>query len=141
MDIAAIRQGLADVVEAAIPGLNAFGYVPDSIPEPCFYAGEVEIDYDLAYQRGMDEARVSCRVLVGRAEDKAGQAALDLYLAGSGSSSVKAAIEGTPGVAQTLGGACDDLHVMRVRGYRLYQVGENTYYGAQFTVRVIGAGG
>lgn len=139
MDVAAVRQGLATAADA-VAGLECFGYVPDSVPVPCFYAGEVEIDYDEAYQRGMDVIWVVCRVLVSRADDRAGQALLDGYLKGAGPTSVKAAIEGTPGVAQTLGGACSDLRVVRVRGYRLYQVGDDRFYGADLRVQVIGRG-
>ncbi|MGW4476805.1 hypothetical protein ACWENQ_44740 [Nonomuraea sp. NPDC004354] len=142
MDIGLIREGLAAAVKAGIPSLNCFGYCPDSVPEPTFYAGEVEIDFDRAYGRGMDEARVTCRLLVSRADDRSGQAALDRYLAGSGPLSVKAAIEaarGAPGEL-ALGGLCDDLHLTRVQGYRMYQVGEVQFYGAEMILRVIGEG-
>jgi hypothetical protein len=142
MEPGAIREALATAVRDAIPVLNCFGYCPDSIPEPCFYAGEVEIDFDRAFGRGMDEMRVTCRLLVSRADDKSGQAALDGYLAGSGPLSVKAAIEaarGAPG-QPALGGLCDDLHLMRVQGYRMYQVGEVQFYGAELIVRIIGEG-
>lgn len=142
MDVGAIRAALADAVRDAVPGLNCFGYLPDSVPEPCFYTGEVEITYDQVFQRGMDELLITCRVLTSRADDRSGQAALDSYLAGSGDLSVKAAIEaarGAPGEA-ALGGLCDDLHVRSVQGYRMYQVGEVYYYGAELVVRVIGEG-
>lgn len=137
-----IRAALADAVRDAIPALNSFGYVPDAVPEPCFYAGEVEVDFDRAFGRGLDEARITCRLLVSRADDRAGQEALDRYLAGSGADSVKAAIEaarGAPGLP-ALGGLADDLHVQRVQAYRLYQVGEVQYFGAELIVRVIGGG-
>lgn len=142
MEPGAIREALAEAVGSAITSINAFGYCPDSVPEPCFYAGEVEIDFDRAFQRGMDELRITCRLLVSRADDRSGQAALDRYLAGSGPDSVKAAIEaarGAPG-QPALGGLCDDLHLMRVQGYRMYQVGEVQFYGAELIVRIIGEG-
>lgn len=138
-----IRRALADAVrDPTVAGLNAYGYVPDSIPEPCFYAGEVEIDFDSVFGRGLDEMRVTCRLLVARSDDRSGQDTLDQYLAGSGAKSVKTALEdarGAPGEL-ALGGLADDLHVTRVQGYRLYQVGEVQYYGAEIIVRVIGAG-
>lgn len=140
MDIKAIRKALADVVRDAVPSLNCFGYLPESIPEPCFYVGEVEIDFDRTFRRGLDEALITCRVLTGRSDDRAGQEALDRYLSGSGEHSIKAAIEaarGAPGEA-ALGGLCDDLHVRRVQAYRLFLVGEVYYYGAEIIVRVIG---
>lgn len=137
-----IKAAIAAAVGTAIPSLNVFGYCPDAIPEPCFYAGEAEIDFDRAYQRGMDDMQITCRLLVSRADDRAGQAALDAYLAGSGSKSIKAAVEaarGAPG-QPALGGLAHDLHLVRVQGYRMYQVGDVQYYGAELIVRVIGEG-
>lgn len=142
MEVGLIRKALADVVRAEIPSLNCFGYSPDSVPEPCFYVGEVEIDFDKTFGRGMDEILVTCRVLVSSADDRAGQEALDKYLAGSGTDSLKRALEvarGLPGVA-ALGGLADDLHVVRIQGYRMYGIGDKSYYGAEIIVRIIGRG-
>lgn len=142
MNVGAVKEGLALAVRAAIPSLNCFGYVPDSCPEPCFYTGEVDIEFDKTFGRGTDEMTITCRVLVSRADDRSGQRALDRYLAGSGPHSIKAALEtarGAPGEA-ALGGLADDLHLMRVQAYRMYQVGETYYYGAELVVRVIGRG-
>lgn len=140
MDIELVRQGLADAADA-IDELHCFGYVPDSIPEPCFYPLGPETDFDRTFQRGMDEIYMDCMLLVSRAEDKAGQQALDRFLAGSGEYSLKAALEGTPGVAQTLGGACHDVHVVNQRGYRMYKVGATDFYGAKIRTHIIGPGG
>jgi hypothetical protein len=131
MDIQAVRTGLAANVNT-IPGLTCYGFVPDSVSEPCFMVGEVDITYDLTF-RGMDELIVTCRLLVSRADDAASQKALNAYL-GRGAKSVKRAIEDE----ETLGGACDDVRVQRVQGYRFYQHGSNTYVGAEFIVQVIG---
>ncbi|GGS87645.1 hypothetical protein GCM10010156_52700 [Planobispora rosea] len=142
MDIGAIRDAIADAVRDAIPRLNCFGYCPDSIPEPCFYVGEVDIEFDQAFGRGLDELMVTCRLLVSRSDDRAGQAALDRHLAGSGPHSIKAALgaaRGAPG-EMALGGLADDVHLQRVQGYRMYQVGDTYYYGAELVVRVIGGG-
>lgn len=143
MDVGAIREAVPAAVGAAIPSLNCLGYLPDAIPEPCFYSGEVEIDFDRAFGRGLDEIELTCRLLVARSDDLSGQARLDSYMAGSGPLSVKAAIDaarGAPGEA-ALGGLCDDLHLRRVQGHRLYQVGNVMYYGAEFIIRIIGKGG
>ena len=141
MDIAAIRQGLAAAADA-IDGLTCYGFVPDAIVAPCFMACEVEINFDSAFGRGLDTVTVTCRVLVSRADDKAGQSGLDAYLAGSGSSSLKAALEaarGAPGQS-ALDGACDDFRVTRVQGYRLYEHAGVDYFGAELTVMCIGSG-
>jgi hypothetical protein len=84
----------------------------------------------------MDEITVSCRLLVSRATDWAGQAQLDAYLIGSGTNSIKAALESD----RTLGGKCDDSNVTRISGYHQYEVGSTYYYGAEISVHVIGSG-
>lgn len=135
MDISAVRQGLANNA-SAIAGLNCYGYVPDSISEPAFVAGQVDVDFTGAMARGMDTVTVTCRVYVSRADDRAAQKLLDGYLSGSGASSLKAALEADP----TLGGACHDVYVERVQGYRWYLFGDTQYLGAELIVRVIGEG-
>lgn len=143
MDLSLVRERLASAANAIV-GLNCFGYVPDSIPEPCFFTAETDVTYDRTFgadtEPGDMELMVTCRVLVSRADDKASQKLLDGYLKGTGATSLKAALEGTPGVPQTLGGACDDLHVVRVQGYRWYEHGTSQYVGAELIVRVIGDG-
>lgn len=141
MDLEAVCTGLADAA-TAIDGLTCLDYVPDSVTTPCFYTGEVEVDYDKAFARGLDIVTVTCRLLVSRADDRSGQAELKQFMAGSGPRSVKEALEaarGAPGEA-ALGGACDDLHVQRMQGHRQYTVGDTAYYGAEWVVRVIGSG-
>jgi hypothetical protein len=51
---------------------------------------------------------------------------------------VQAAIEGTPGVGQELGGACDDVHVPGFQRYGIFQHQNDSFYGAEWVVRVIG---
>lgn len=141
MDIRAVRAALAAAC-GGIDGLTCTGYVPDAVAEPHFYAGEVEIDVNNAFGRGgHDVARVTCRVLVSRADDLAGQALLDTYLSRTGASSIRAALNtarGAPGQL-ALDGTCDDFSIDRIQGYRLYQVGETQYFGAEIIVRVIGS--
>lgn len=135
MDLEAVCAGLADRART-IPGLNATSHVPDSINSPAFFPAEIDIDYDKTFG-GSDEVTITCRVLLGRADDKASQARLRRFLS-RGARSLKRAIEGDPGVPQTLDGACDDLHVKRVQGYRYYEHNGTKYLGAEHVVFVIG---
>ncbi|MFD9706209.1 hypothetical protein [Lentzea sp. NPDC059081] len=136
MDVAAVFQGLADRADT-IEGLRTHAYMPDLISPPTFYCVELEISYDLSFGRGRDDFNpVICRLLVSRANDRSGQKALQEYMKGSGPKSVKAAIEAD----KTLGGACESLQVMSVRGMGQYEHGTDTYYGADWLVRVIGRG-
>lgn len=147
MQISPIRDAIADaaravVLPAGIGKLVCTGYVPDSVVTPCFYVGEVEINYDKAMGRKLDELLFTCRVYASRSDDRAGQRVIDAMLSGAGSSSLKAAIEaarGGPG-EMALGGLADDLHVQRVQGYRWFEHGTSTYLGAELTIKVIGDG-
>jgi len=147
VQISPIRDAIADaartvVLPTGVAKLTATGYVPDAITEPHFFVGEVEVTYDRAMGRGLDQLDLTCRALVGRQDDRASQKILDALLSGSGPASLKAAIEaarGAPG-QMALGGLADDMHVMRVQGYRWYEHQGTTYVGAELAIKVIGSG-
>jgi hypothetical protein len=147
VDVSAVRAAIAAAAStvqlpAGAGHLTCTGYTPDAVTEPHFFAGEVGIEFDKTFGRGLDELEVTCRALVGRGDDRAAQEVLDLLLSGSGPGSLKAAIEaarGAPGEA-ALGGLADDLHVVRVQGYRWYEHAGVQYVGAELIVRVIGPG-
>lgn len=148
MQISAVRDAIADaasavVLPAGVPNLTCTGYTPDAVTEPHFFVGEVEVMFDRVMGRGLDQLEFTCRVLVGRQDDRAGQRVLDALLSGAGTASLKAAIEaarGAPG-QMALDGLADDLHVMRVQGYRWYEHQGTTYVGAELVIKVIGPGG
>ncbi|GAA2351755.1 hypothetical protein [Streptomyces carpaticus] len=147
MQISAVREAIAAAaatveLPAGVRRLTATGYVPDAITEPHFFVGEYTQEYDKAMGRALDELEFTCRVLVGRQDDRAGQRILDALLSGSGPASLKAAIEaarGGPG-EYALGGLAHDLHVMRVQGYRWYEHAGVQYVGAELVIKVIGEG-
>jgi hypothetical protein len=147
MQMSAIRDAIADAARAVVlpegtAKLTCSGYVPDSVVAPHFFCGEYSLDFDKAMRRSLDEAELTCRVLVSRADDKTAQVILDALLSGSGPASLKTAIEvarGAPG-EYALGGLADDLHVMRVQGYRWYEHQGTTYVGAELAIKIIGEG-
>ncbi|MGW3346797.1 hypothetical protein ACWDA3_26090 [Nonomuraea rubra] len=142
MDISLVRERIAAAAAAVVlptSRLTCTGYVPDAVTEPHFFVGEYTQEFDRTY-RGMAVLEVTCRVLVGRADDRASQKLLDAMLASTGAASLKAAIEearGEPGEL-ALGGAADDLHVMRIQGYRWYEHAGVDYVGAELIIKVIG---
>ncbi|MCI3272145.1 hypothetical protein [Streptomyces cylindrosporus] len=147
MQISAIRDAIADaartvVLPTGVGKLTSTGYVPDSVVAPCFYVGEVEITFDRAHGRGMDELMFTCRAYASRSDDRAAQRILDAMLSGAGPASLKAAIEaarGGPG-EYALGGLADDIHLQRVQGYRWFDHAGATYLGAELVLKVIGSG-
>lgn len=147
MQISAIRDAIAAAAsDVALPAgvgrLKCTGYVPDAVLAPCFFVGEVEVTFDKAMGRRLDELLFTCRVLAGRQDDRTSQRVVDALLSGSGPASLKQAIEaarGAPG-EMALGGLADDLHLQRVQGYRWFEHAGSTYVGAELVIKVIGDG-
>lgn len=147
MRMSPIRAAIADaastvVLPAGTAALTATGYVPDAISAPHFFCAEYSVEFDKAMRRSVDEAELTCRILVGRADDRAAQDILDALLDGSGPASLKAAIEaarGAPG-EYALGGLADDFRITRIQGYRWYEHQGTQYIGAELMIRIIGKG-
>lgn len=92
-----------------------------------------EIDYDRAFQRGLDSVAFTVRVMVGSASDIGAQKRLDGHLDPAGATSVKQATESDT----TLGGVVEDLRVVRCGGYRLFpRDGGAPLLGAEWMVEV-----
>lgn len=144
MDLNAVTAALADcaaTVQIDLP-MNTYPFTPDSISEPCFFIAEVEVDYDTAMNRALDTVTLTGRVLVGRADADSSATRMNSLLAGSGATSLKAALEsgrGAPGEA-ALDGAADDYRVTRFQAHRFYEHAGTTYLGGELTIRVIGPG-
>lgn len=130
--LANIRDGLKGRL-ATISGLRAYDTVPDSIAIPAAVVGVPEsITYDSVFARACDVYIIPIRVYAGRASERTGQDKLDGYLAASGSSSVKAAIEGDV----SLNGAAQTVRVTEARNYAVYTVAGVEYLGVEFIVQV-----
>lgn len=91
-----------------IAGLRVYEVIPEPITPPCAVVGQLDFTFDIDNARGLDQANVDIYVIVQRFSERAGQDKLDGYLAGTGSTSIKAAIEGD----RTLGGTCQTLRVI-----------------------------
>jgi hypothetical protein len=126
-----IREALA-VQLRAIPGLRVQANEPDSINPPSAAVGLQSLLFDRTFGRGHDELQFVVRLYASRADDRAGQRRLDSFIAGSGASSVKEAIE----VDLTLGGTAIQCRVTGVDNYGVYEVAGTPYYGAEFAVTV-----
>lgn len=137
MNISLIRDELAAAL-ATISGLRVTSFAADSIAVPAAVVEVDNIDFDKTHGNNLHEITFKIRVYASRATDRGGQKALDGYLAGSGTGSIRAALQaarGAPGQL-ALNGKADDLRLTRVDGYGVYQVGETNYYGAELSVTV-----
>jgi hypothetical protein len=106
MNPSQVRDGLKTRLQT-ITGLRAYDLIPDTVVPPCSVVGQLDFTFDIDNARGLDQAQVDVLVIVQRFSERAGQDKLDGYLAGSGASSIKAAIEGD----RTLGGTVNTLRV------------------------------
>lgn len=130
----ALRAGIATRL-ATINGLRAHEDVPDVVTPPAATvrpAPETFIQWDTTFARGSDDYTFVVTLFVSRASDRQGQLALDAYLAGSGTKSIKAAIEGD----ETLGGLAMWTHVVEARNYGPFTYAAEQYFGCEFLVSV-----
>jgi hypothetical protein len=127
-----VRNGLKTNL-TTITGLRCFDIIPDSVPLPAAVVGQLDLTFDTSMARGLDTAEIEILLIVGRMSERAGQNKLDGYLAGSGSSSIKAAIEAD----KTLGGACSTLRVTTATAGTITNAGADML-AYRYQVEVIG---
>lgn len=132
----ALRDGLKTRL-ATISGLRAHDTMPEQLNPPAAVVGGPErIEFDSTFARGADRYLIPIRLFASRADARAGQDLLDGYLAASGPTSVKAAIEGDG----TLGGVAHTTRVTEARNYGKYTVADVEFLGVEFLVEIIAAG-
>jgi hypothetical protein len=129
--IADIRDGIAENI-STITGLRTTTTIPDNPQPPVAVIQPSSINYDRAFARGLDEYNFVVTVIVGRASERQAQRLLDLYCGGTGSSSVKTAIESN----RTLSGLIQDLRVTTMRNYGTITLGEVIYLAVEFDLVV-----
>jgi hypothetical protein len=129
--IAEMRNGIAANL-ANIAGLRTTTTTPDVINPPVAIVQPQTVDYDETFQRGMATYTFVVTVIVGRAAERTAQTNLDLFVAQSGSKSVKAAIESD----KTLGGKVFDCRVTTLRSYGSTTINDVLYLAGEFTVLV-----
>jgi hypothetical protein len=136
VSVAAIRQGLATNL-AVIPETQISAYI--IMPtQPTIWVATVDIQYDLAMgsrragKKYTDEYTATIQAMTDFGDPLAAGQQIDQYLAGSGSLSVKDAIESDP----TLAGAADTLHVTAATGPSLSTFQTLSLLLAEWTVTI-----
>lgn len=134
--IAEIMTGLKTRL-ATISDLQAYDYAPDDPVPPCAFPLVPPIpSYRDTMQRGRYVLTYRVVVLTGAQLDRAGQVRLAEFASQTGTSSIRAAIEGD----RTLGGLVEECVVDSFSPDGLEEVGLVNYYGGTFLVRVVARG-
>lgn len=88
------------VALGSITGLRIFDFPPLSAQPPFAFVNlPDQIDYDLTAGRGTDRMTIEIYVGVANVVDRAARDAMASYAAGSGTNSIKAAVESAEGLA------------------------------------------
>jgi len=128
--------GVRDALKAnlqTITNMRVYDTIPDVVVPPCAIVGQLDFTFDIDNQRGLDQASVDIFVLVQRFSERTGQDKLDLFLAGSGSGSIKTALESD----RTLGGLVDTLRVISADS-GTYTSGETSFLSYRYNVTIWG---
>lgn len=142
MTIAAIRAGLVANLQTSFPDVQCTGYEMAAPKPPCFeiaVSRDDGLEFNQAANRGVEEYNMIVRGIVSNMIDQRSQELLDEWLAPSGATSVRAAIESDV----TLGGEVEALVVDSVTNYRAFAVASLpnvTFLAAEWTVRVYASG-
>ena len=121
----------------SIAVLRTTPYIPEQVNPPQAVVGVPPIpEYHKAFKHGMMELDFTILLIVSKAYDRVGQTALGEFADFTGTNSIHAAIEAD----QTLGGVVNDCFVVGFRPTPIQEVGALSYYGGEFTVRVLAKG-
>jgi len=129
-------NGVRDALKAnlqTITNLRVYDLIPDVVVPPCAAVGQLDFTFDIDNARGLDQASVDIYVIVQRISERTGQDKLDLFLAGSGTGSIKTAIESD----RTLGGLVDTLRVISADS-GTYASGDQSFLSYRYNVTIWG---
>lgn len=127
-----VRAALADALRE-IGGIQVSDYTNANPQPPCAEIRRGPVLYHQAMQDGVSFWTMLVRVYVATISDKNAALRLDAFLAETGDSSVKAALE----LDTTLGGIVSDVTVSEATGENAYVVeGLPILLGSEFTVTV-----
>ena len=127
--VSELRDGLKANL-ATITGLRTADTAPDNPNPPIAIVLPQSVQYDNAFQHGMNTYTFSILVVVNRVSERTAQNSLDAYVSGTGSKSVKLAVESD----KTLNGKAFDVRVTDLRNYGDITIGEINYFSAEFIV-------
>ena len=132
INISKVREALGKNIERGT-GMRIYDKIPDVVVPPAAVVGQLDFTFDIDNARGLDQASVDIFVIVQRISERAGQDKLDQLLAGTGSKSIKTAIESD----RTLGGLVNTLRVISAES-GTYLTGDQEFLSYRYNVTVWG---
>ncbi|QES45265.1 hypothetical protein DEJ49_33545 [Streptomyces venezuelae] len=118
--LAEIRAALKTTLKAAIPDLSVYtevpsvNQVPAAVPMPAPRPDGMTCDFDGAFGGGLDTWTLDLFILVGYGDPALAQKALDQFVTGTGSKSIRRIIFETPDLGLADG---TDAHAEGIREY------------------------
>ena len=131
-NINGVRDALKDNLQT-ITNMRVYDLIPDIVTPPCAVVGQLDFTFDIDNMRGLDQASVDVYVIVQRISERSGQDKLDNFLAGSGTGSIKTAIESD----RTLGGLVDTLRVISAES-GTYTSGDQSFLSYRYNLTIWG---
>ena len=119
---------------ATVSGLRTFSYQPEQLNPPIAFPILNSVDYHMAFGGGNVVMDWTVMIIVGRYSDRVAHANLDAYLAFSGASSIRAAIEAD----KSLGGVCSTLVLESAANINSLAVAEADFLSIEFQLTVHG---
>jgi len=136
MNLANVMDELGTKLDP-IPGLRVKAYNADSVVPPVAIVSLPDgIDFDATYGRGSDSMTLVVDVLVGKVSDRKSRDAIARYADGSGSHSVKQALDSSNTNTYQ---SCDAVTVASV-DFGVSDEAGIDYLAGRFTVNVTGSG-
>jgi hypothetical protein len=133
-----IRTALESTISAAVSGIQGYATVPEVTNLPAFVVVPRSSEFGRAMGRGLDGYTFDVIVLVSRSDDQLAQAALDPFVNGFGSSSIRQAVWNTRTLGLTDG---TEATVTGMSDYGApFDVGDIDNVGARLTVEVLTSG-
>ena len=132
IQISKVREAIGTNIER-ISGIRIYDQIPDVVVPPCAIVGQLDFTFDIDNARGLDQASVDVYVIVQRISERAGQDKLDELLSGTGTKSIKTALESD----RTLGGLVNTLRVISAES-GTYTTGDQTFLSYRYNLTIWG---
>lgn len=130
IDVNAVMDAIGTAL-ASVPNLRVRDYPSESAnPPEVIVSLPTALEYDVVMGRGADRAVIPVMILVGKVSDRTARDLMGRYLSGTGSYSIKTALDGV------LGGAAQTVRVTVSMPPDVVIIGAVEYLGASLEVEV-----